>query len=237
MYADLHTHTTASDGTLPPAELVHAAREAGMDYLAICDHDTVAGIAPAELAAKAAGLRFIAGVELSAEGPPGKCHLLGLGIDPAHPELVETLAEISRNRHARNVRMAERLAALGAPLTLADVTALAPPGANIGRPHFAHALIVRGYVSDMNEAFSRYLSDSGPAYVSKATLTPQESIHLIHAAGGLCFMRPPRPAVAAKRGRRLDNRFTAHGYGRSGSLLRQVCPPPNRLFRAPCRPP
>jgi predicted metal-dependent phosphoesterase TrpH len=162
VYADLHAHTTASDGTETPTELVTLARAAGLTYLAVTDHDTTAALAEAERAAREVGIRLLPGVELSAEGKPGKCHLLGLGIDPSH-----------------------------APLTLDEITALAPPGANIGRPHFAHALIVRGYVRDNAEAFAKYLADDAAAYVTKKTLTPAAAIDLVHAAGGLCFIAHP----------------------------------------------
>jgi predicted metal-dependent phosphoesterase TrpH len=191
VYADLHAHTTASDGTETPTELVTLARAAGLTYLAVTDHDTTAALAEAERAAREVGIRLLPGVELSAEGKPGKCHLLGLGIDPSHAPLTETLAALSESRRRRNEQMVERLHALGAPLTLDEITALAPPGANIGRPHFAHALIVRGYVRDNAEAFAKYLADDAAAYVTKKTLTPAAAIDLVHAAGGLCFIAHP----------------------------------------------
>src|SRR5919206_3279051 len=101
MYADLHAHTTASDGTLTPTELVRAARALGLSYLAVTDHDTTAGVAEAQAEAQEYGIRLVPGVELSAEGPPGKCHLLGLRIDPDHNGLNETLARLSQARRTR----------------------------------------------------------------------------------------------------------------------------------------
>src|ERR687894_2736620 len=121
MYADLHAHTTASDGTFTPTELVRAARALGLSHLAVTDHDTTAGVAEAQAAAREAGIHLVPGVELSAEGPPGKCHLLGLRIDPDHAGLVRTLADLSEARRSRNARIAERLQALGVPLTLDEV--------------------------------------------------------------------------------------------------------------------
>lgn len=190
-YADLHAHTTASDGTLTPAGLVAAAKAAGLTYLAVTDHDTLSGLPAALAAARTTGIRLLCGVELSAEGAPGKCHLLGLGIDPDHAPLRDTLAQLSENRRARNEKMAVRLSALGMPLSLGEVTALAPPGANVGRPHFAAALVAKGYVRDAREAFDRYLGDEAAAYVEKATLTPAECAALIHDANGLCFVAHP----------------------------------------------
>lgn len=191
MRADLHTHTTASDGTFSPTELVCAAKEIGLELLAVTDHDTVAGVAEAQREAERVGLRLLPGVELSAEGAPGKCHLLGLGIDPENAMLLETLARLSANRRARNEKIIGRLNSLGVNVTYDEVVAVAPPGANVGRPHFAQLLVQRGVVPDTNSAFQRYLADDGPAYVEKATLTPAECANLIHGAGGLCFVAHP----------------------------------------------
>jgi Predicted metal-dependent phosphoesterases (PHP family) len=191
MYADLHAHTTASDGTLTPAELVRAAHAAGIAYLAVTDHDTVAGVPEAQATARALGITLIPGVELSAKGEPGECHLLGLNIDPTHPPLVERLAELSENRRTRNARMAERLTQLGAPVTLEEVAALAPEGANLGRPHFAKALVARGHVRDVAEAFDKYLGDGRPGHIAKETLSPADAVAMVHEAGGLCFLAHP----------------------------------------------
>lgn len=192
--ADLHAHTTASDGTSTPTELVQTALAAGLRYLAVTDHDTTNGIAEALEAAKGTGLQIISGVELSAEGSVaegGKSHLLGLGIDYAHPELVETLASISFHRRQRNLKMAERLQSMGIDITLDEIVAIAPDGANIGRPHFAQALVARGIVPDIKAAFDRYLADNGSAYVARVSLNAQDCIRLIHNAGGLCFLAHP----------------------------------------------
>lgn len=189
--ADLHTHTTASDGSLTPTELVHAAAARGLSVLAVTDHDTTAGIREAAQAAQAVGIRLVPGVELSAEGPPGKCHLLGLGIDSENDGLKRTLAELSESRRTRNDRMAGRLRALGVPVTLEEVAAVAPPGANIGRPHFAELLVRRGIVGSLPEAFNRFLGDDAPAYVPKDVLSPAAAIALIQAAGGLAFLAHP----------------------------------------------
>ena len=215
MYADLHAHTTASDGTFKPTELVRAARALGLSHLAVTDHDTTAGVAEAEAAAREAGIRLVPGVELSAEGPPGKCHLLGLRIDPDDAGLTRTLAALSEARSTRNARIAARLQELGVPLTLEEVAAVAPPGANLGRPHFAQALIARGVVTTVAEAFARYLAEGAPAYLPKDVLPPADAIRLIHDAGGLAFLAHPglvrlrseetlRDRVAALRDLGLD---------------------------------
>jgi predicted metal-dependent phosphoesterase TrpH len=191
LYADLHTHTTASDGTFTPTELVQAAKAAGLTYLAVTDHDTTAGVAEAQRVGQELGVKIIPGVELSAEGAPGKCHLLGLGIDPAYAPMTDTLRTLSEARRARNEKMAARLRSLGVAITLEEVTIAAPPGANVGRPHFAQVLIDKGFVPDKQTAFDRYLGDSAAGYVEKETLSPAEAITLIHDAGGMCFIAHP----------------------------------------------
>lgn len=191
MTVDLHTHTTASDGSLTPTELVYAAKAAGLDILAVTDHDTVAGVAEAQAAAKEVELILVPGVELSAEGAPGKCHLLGLFIDPEHEELRTTLAQLSQNRGERNEKIIGRLRALGVEITIDEVISAAPYGANVGRPHFAQVLVDKGVVPDFAAAFTRYLADDGAAYVEKATLTPAECAALVHRAGGICLVAHP----------------------------------------------
>jgi predicted metal-dependent phosphoesterase TrpH len=190
-FADLHTHTTASDGTFTPTELLSAAHSVGLKYLAVTDHDTLSGLPEAMRIAKEKDIRLIPGVELSVEGKPGKCHLLGLAFDPDHEELNRVLCELSQSRRERNERIANRLQNLGISVSMAEVTRIAPTGANIGRPHFALALVEKGYVRDVKEAFDRYLADDAAAYVTKDTLSPEAAIHLIHRAGGLCFIAHP----------------------------------------------
>lgn len=191
MTADLHTHTTASDGTFTPTELVTAAHACGLSLVAVTDHDTTAGIAEAQAVAAQLQIDFISGVELSAEGAPGKCHLLGLGIDPHYPPLQQTLRQLSENRRQRNEKIITRLNVLGVAMTMEDVLAFTPPGANLGRPHFAAALVARGAVADTREAFTRFLGDEAAAYVTKETLSPAKAIALVHEAGGLCFLAHP----------------------------------------------
>lgn len=208
-YADFHTHTTASDGTFTPTELVRAAKDAGLTYLAVTDHDTTAGVAEAYRAAQENGIRLLTGVELSADGPPGKCHLLGLGIDPNFGPLNDTLRELSENRRQRNEKMAQRLTKLGVSVTLDEVTQAAPRGANVGRPHFADVLVAKGYVRDKYEAFARYLGDDAAGYVEKETLSPADAIRLVHDAGGYCFLAHPA-LVKMKEHETFETRWGAY---------------------------
>ena len=191
-YADLHAHTTASDGTDLPEELVARAQEVGLKFLAVTDHDTTAGVGPAiKAAAKNGTLRIVPGVEISADGSPGKCHLLGLNINHNDAQLTETLRYLSEARANRNEKIAARFRAIGIDLTLDEVKAVAPDGANVGRPHFAQTLVQKGVVETVPEAFARYLADNGPVYVERASLSPRDAIALIHQADGLCFLAHP----------------------------------------------
>jgi len=191
IYADFHAHTTASDGTTEPEALVRQAKEVGLTYLAVTDHDTTAAVPRALVAARELGIRLMCGVELSADGAPGKCHMLGLGIDPGHAEMNATLRELSESRRARNEKIITRLRSLGIDITMAEVTAVAPAGANVGRPHFAQTLIAKGVVQTNQEAFDRYLADDAAAYVTRDSLTPAEAVRLVHDAGGLAFIAHP----------------------------------------------
>lgn len=191
-YADFHSHTTASDGTATPEELVRSAKDAGLTYLAVTDHDTAKAVGAVVAEARRIGdLRIVPGVEVSARGHPGSCHLLGLGVDYLDPSLDETLSGMLAARNERNVLLAERLTRLGAPVTLAEVTAIAPEGANVGRPHFAQLLVAKGYVASIGEAFDRYLGDGSAGFVPKDDLSPADALALIHSVGGLSFWAHP----------------------------------------------
>ncbi len=206
---DLHTHTTASDGSLAPAALVQKAQEIGLAALAVTDHDTISGLAEAAEAAREMRIDFLAGVELSVEDKDGRFHLLGYGFDPEGPELAERLAALRRSRAARNAQMAEKMAALGLPVTLDDVREAAKKHGGeesevIARPHFAQALINKGIVSSVQEAFDKYLASGRPLYQAKDVLTPADAIALLHRAGGVAVMAHPglvplsEPALAVR---------------------------------------
>ncbi|MCP4674694.1 MAG: PHP domain-containing protein [Deltaproteobacteria bacterium] len=198
---DLHTHSTASDGTLTPSELVDAASEAGLTALALTDHDTVAGVAEALDAAARRTLVFISGVEISARMDRGALHIVGLHVDHENRELTRTLDNLVELRNARNLKMIEKLCDLGLTLTIDEVKALAK--SVVGKPHFATAMVNRGYVKNNSEAFIRYLTPGTPAYVSKERLERRRAIELIRAAGGVPILAHPRETKL--EGRDLEN--------------------------------
>ncbi|HEX5503411.1 MAG TPA: PHP domain-containing protein, partial [Thermomicrobiales bacterium] len=161
---DLHTHSTASDGSLTPARLVALAAERGLRVLALTDHDTTAGLAEAADAAARHGLRFVPGVELSAQVEAGEVHVLGYFIDPARPALRDALARFREGREGRARTIVANLAAAGAPVAYERVVELAG-GATIGRPHVARALVAAGHAASVQDAFDRYLVRGRPGYV------------------------------------------------------------------------
>ena len=188
---DLHTHTTASDGSLTPAELVAAARDAGLKAVAVTDHDTTAGLDQALAAGREMGLTVVPGVEISVEaGLAGGVHVVGLFVDRHHPALAAALERLQQTRARRNPRMVERLNRLGIPLTLEEVTTFAG-GEIVSRAHFAQALVARGVVASREEAFARYLGAGKPAYVPKQRLSPQEAITLLREAGAVPILAHP----------------------------------------------
>jgi predicted metal-dependent phosphoesterase TrpH len=190
MLCDLHMHSTCSDGSLSVPELVQAVHAADVSAFALTDHDTVAGLAQATDVAQALGLKLIPGVELSTRLDQLELHILGYGFDPAHPLLTAKLQEQREARHGRIPALVAKLNELGLPITVEDVYRIAQ-GANPGRPHVAKALVERGFVRDTEDAFRRYLSDSGPANVKKRVPMPQEAIAWIHAAGGKAVWAHP----------------------------------------------
>lgn len=188
--ADLHTHSTISDGRLSPSALVERAAAMGVGIMALTDHDNVSGIAEAQSAGKRLGVEVIAGVEISADYEPGTMHILGLGIDPSDERLLARLDFLQSARRERNPKVVQKLRALGIDITLAEVEALAG-SRQVGRPHFAQALLDRKVVSSFEDAFERFLAKGRPAYVPKARMPSKESIDLIHAAGGLAVLAHP----------------------------------------------
>lgn len=188
---DLHTHTSASDGTYRPAELVELARQLGLTALAITDHDCVDGLEEGLARGQELGLTVIPGVEISVEWQGREMHILGYYVDYQQPEFMEALAQLREFRDQRNPRMVAKLQELGIDITLAEVEARAQ-GQVVGRPHFAAVLLEKGVVSSVAEAFDRYLARGGLAYVPKERLTPRQGIELIRQAGGLPVLAHPR---------------------------------------------
>ena len=167
MRIDLHTHSRASDGTDTPAELVQAAVRAGLDVLAITDHDTAAGWAEAGAAADELGIELVRGMEISTRHHGRGVHLLAYAPDPAHPPLATELERVLEGRQARVPTMVARLRALDIDITEDDVRRAAPGAAASGRPHVADALVTLGVVPDRTAAFDRYLGWGRPAHVDR----------------------------------------------------------------------
>lgn len=188
---DLHVHSTASDGEFRPSEVVVLALRHRLDAIALTDHDTTAGLPEALEAAAGSRLLVLAGVELSTMQPDGEAiDLLGYGVDPADGAFEARLRLLRSARRDRAAQMVARLAALGAPISLERVYALAAGGA-VARPHIAQALLEAGHVHTMQEAFDRFIGNGGPAYIPHLPLPIEEAIALIHAAGGMAVLAHP----------------------------------------------
>jgi predicted metal-dependent phosphoesterase TrpH len=192
---DLHTHTTHSDGTGTPAELIRLAVEAGLEALAITDHDTLSGYDEAVPEAGRTGLHLVCALELStrvgAEPDPRRrlVHLLCYFFTPPGAVFREWLAGLLAARRERNAAIAARLTEMGMPVTLAEAEALGR--VVTGRPHFARVLTAKGFVATPREAFDRFLREGGPAYVERRDPSPQEGIARVRAAGGLVALAHP----------------------------------------------
>lgn len=186
---DLHAHSTASDGTATPTQFVETAARAGLDVVALTDHDTVGGVDEALRAAEPLGLRVVAGVELSVVDGNNEVHLLGLHLANVHL-IADALADFRDGRRARAEAMVAVLNSLGVPVTIEAVLTEAAGGA-IGRPHVARALVAGGVVSDQREAFDKYLAAGKPAFVEKPRLDVEHGVALIHTAGGLAIWAHP----------------------------------------------
>ena len=197
---DLHTHTTFSDGSLTPTELVRAATALGLTAVAVTDHDTVDGLPEALAAGRRLGIRVVPGVELNLEHDRVTMDMLGyfLGGRPSE-ELKAQLAELRLYRDERNGCILERLAELGYPLDPKDLTAAAENGA-VGRPHIGEAMVRRGYASSITDAFERFLRRGAPAWVDRRRLSLGAAMRLLRASGGLPVLAHPgiiRTDVAA----------------------------------------
>lgn len=187
---DLHLHTTASDGILSPSRIVHYAKENGLQAIAITDHDTIEGNTEALNEGADVGLEVIPGVEISAQFDLGSMHILGFFIDIENRTLNERLTRLQETRAERNPKMAQKLRDLGLDVTFEEVLG-ASGGGQVGRPHFAHVLITKGYVRSVQEAFDRYLGKGAPAYVDKFRFNPSEAIGLIREAKGIPVLAHP----------------------------------------------
>lgn len=188
---DLHTHSSRSDGTDTPTELVEKARTAGLDVFAITDHDSMAGWEEASAAASRVGITLVRGLEVSCEYAGASVHLLAYEPDPTHARLLAELERVLVGRNGRLPRTIERLNALGMEITEADVRAVSGNAVATGRPHVADALIARGYVANRDEAFDRLLKAGRPAYVQRYAADLVTMIGLIVDAGGVAVIAHP----------------------------------------------
>ncbi len=189
-FIDLHTHSTASDGSFTPREVVRLAREGGLRAMALTDHDTIDGLAEAMAAGEEYGVEVIPGVEISAYFPGGNMHILGLFIEYTDGLLDQRLAVLKQARADRNPQIVAKLNSLGIPITMEQVERLSG-GGQVGRPHIARALLEGGYIRSFSEAFDKFLGNHGPAYVEKFRFPPKEAIAMIREAGGIPALSHP----------------------------------------------
>ncbi len=187
---DLHLHTTYSDGSHSPAEIIQFAHEVGVMALAITDHDIVEGIPEAMEAGANVGIEVIPGIELSSRFDGRETHILGYFFDWQDTTLQTRLTHQQASRHERNPRVVEKLNQLGLELSYEDVKAKAG-GGSVGRPHIANVLVDKGYVNSTKEAFDRYLAEGGPAYVVRELPDSSEAIAWIREAGGVPVLAHP----------------------------------------------
>ncbi|HEX7122082.1 MAG TPA: PHP domain-containing protein, partial [Gemmatimonadaceae bacterium] len=188
-FVDLHLHSTASDGTDTPAEVVRTAHGAGLAALALTDHDTVDGIAEAQETARSLGIRLVPGVELSVYEGTTEMHLLGLHLEDLD-EMDRHLAVYRSARRTRAEEIVRRLNDIGVRITMDDVLAAARDGA-IGRPHVARALVENGWAMDLRDAFARYLAEGRPGYLDKRRMSIEEALGLVHRCGGIVVYAHP----------------------------------------------
>ncbi|HEX4857953.1 MAG TPA: PHP domain-containing protein, partial [Usitatibacteraceae bacterium] len=218
---DLHNHSLASDGLLAPAALVKIAARNGCDGFALTDHDTLAGLDEARQAAAAVGLRFIQGVEISVTWPDAAAdadaranaiHIVGLGIDPGNAALVGGLEAIRAGRRERAARIADDLARAGIVVTLEDALSHCANPEMIGRTHFARALVAKGRVKHLSQAFERYLTRGKPGYVPHRWAQLADAIRWIDGAGGIAVLaHPGRYHLDAAQVRQLMQDFMTAG--------------------------
>lgn len=193
---DLHTHSSASDGSLSPARLIEAAKESGLSAIALTDHDTIDGLDDAREAAEKLNIRFIPGIEIDIHWEPGEFHLLGLGIHRIGPNFRQLLAEMQRLREGRNMLILNRMHKLGIEADYAEIQALSG-GGSVGRPHFAAFLVRRGLAKERQQAFSQYLGKGKPLYVPKPGMEFTKALEAIRNAGGIAVLAHPMSLYVA----------------------------------------
>lgn len=201
MRIDLHTHSSVSDGTDTPTQLMRKAAAQGLDVIGLTDHDTFDGLREARLAADEAGVRLLPGLEMSCQLDGASVHLLAYGCDPHDEPLLAELTRVRVGRSGRLPAMLAKLAELGMPLTESDIAAQVGASPSLGRPHVADALVAKGYVADRQAAFDRFLGEGGPAYVNRYSCDLRRGIALVRRAGGV-------PVIAHPWGRGREAQLT-----------------------------
>lgn len=191
MRIDLHVHSSVSDGTDTPTQLVFKALAADLDVIGLTDHDTFDGVPEATEAAKRVGLTVLPGMEMSCQVDGVSVHLLGYGCDPYHRPLVQELAKVRVGRSGRIQAVCDKLTELGLPLTVDEVMEQAAASPSVGRPHIADAMVEKGYVATRDEAFAKYLADDKPAYVGRYATPLEDAIALVHEARGCAVIAHP----------------------------------------------
>ena len=195
---DLHVHTNKSDGTLSPVEVVRQAKIKNIKYLSITDHDTIDGVKPAQAEAKVQNILFVPGIEISSRYEGGTLHILGYEIDVSNAFLLNKLKSLQSARKHRNEKIIEKLISLGIPISKTAITKASKSTTSLGRPHIANQLLKLGIVKDMDEAFLKFLGKEGKAFVDKEIFTPEETIDMIHQAGGKAVLAHPKTLNLSK---------------------------------------
>jgi predicted metal-dependent phosphoesterase TrpH len=203
MIVDLHSHSTASDGSDTPRRLVELAVESGLSSLALTDHDTQKGLQEAALAAEGSGLELIPGLELSLNFDLGGMHLIVLWLRPGAAPLGDRLSALRAGRDERNLRIVETLTRIGLPITIEEVEEEAG-GGSVGRPHIAAVMMAHGYVPDIRTAFDLWLGSGKPAYVDRDRLDPEEAIALARESGGVPILAHPHTLGITTAGEMAD---------------------------------
>ena len=201
-HIDLHCHSTFSDGTMTPSELVEIAGKENLGGLSLTDHDTIDGIPELLTAAREIGLPAISGVELSANHGDTPIHILGYGFTPENASLKNSLSYLQQTRKRRNEKIISNLQKLGIDTIYSEMQTMAGHGV-VGRPHFAQLLINHGKVQSIQEAFNKYLGKDKPAYAAREKLPVQEAIEIIHKAKGLAVLAHPG-CIALDRNKTMD---------------------------------
>jgi 3',5'-nucleoside bisphosphate phosphatase len=195
---DLHVHTNKSDGTLSPKEVVQKAKAENIKYLSITDHDTIDGVETAQIEANKLQINFITGIEISSKYKGGTLHILGYGIDIKNPDLQQKLKFSQTARKQRNDKIIKKLISLEIPISKSSLLKATKSTSSLGRPHIAQQLKDLGIVKTIDEAFIKFLGDKGKAFVTKEIFTPDETIAIIHQAGGKAVLAHPKTLNLSK---------------------------------------